>query len=125
MFLIIQQLVNGVIGGLATPLFSWLNKRSDNDTARYSTAAAVEQGEMVAKTQVVVAEQQKWYTAMVRPLFAFPFIIYDAKLVIWDKVLALGTTDPLSSDLLKIEMIIIGAYFIGISADKFAAIRKA
>jgi len=48
----------------------------------------------------------------VRAGFALPFVIYNVKLVVWDKVLALGSTDPLSSELFRIEMICIGFYFL-------------
>lgn len=48
----------------------------------------------------------------IRAAFALPFIIYNAKLVVWDKVLALGSTDPLSNELFQIEMICIGFYFL-------------
>lgn len=48
----------------------------------------------------------------IRAAFALPFIIYNAKLVVWDKVLSLGSTDPLSNELFQIEMICIGFYFL-------------
>jgi len=48
----------------------------------------------------------------VRAGFALPFVIYNAKLVVWDKVFSLGATDPLSSELFQIEMICIGFYFL-------------
>jgi len=36
----------------------------------------VEQRERELATQVVIAEQGRWYTALPRPLFAFAFVIY-------------------------------------------------
>ncbi|OZA81767.1 MAG: hypothetical protein B7X76_08100, partial [Azorhizobium sp. 39-67-5] len=53
---------------------------------------AVEQRERELATQVVIAEQGRWYTALPRPLFAFAFIVYVWKVVVWDKVLGLGAT---------------------------------
>src|SRR5882672_7685382 len=53
---------------------------------------AVEQREKELETQVVIAEQGRWYTALPRPLFAFAFVIYVWKVVVWDRVLGLGTT---------------------------------
>ena len=55
---------------------------------------AVEQRERELASQSVLAEQGRWYTALPRPLFAFAFVIYVWKVVVWDKVLALGSTDP-------------------------------
>lgn len=52
--------------------------------------------------------QEKW----IRIGFAFPFIVYIWKLVIFDKVLSLGVTDPLSSQLSEIMFLVLGAYFL-------------
>src|SRR5437762_511232 len=47
---------------------------------------------------LILAEQGRWYTAIVRPLLALPVIIYLWKMIVWDKVLACGTTDALAGD---------------------------
>ncbi len=69
---------------------------------------------------MVIAEQGRWYTALPRPLFAFAFVIYVWKVVVWDKVLGLGITDPLSAELSQWAMIILTAYFGGRSIEKVA-----
>ena len=78
-----------------------------------------------AQRDVLVAEVasgglQSW----IRPLFALPFVIYDFKIVVWDKVLGWGVTDPLSADLVRIEMIVITAYFLSRGAEKVTRIIK-
>src|SRR5690242_15371965 len=83
---------------------------------------AVEQREHELASQSVLAEQGRWYTALPRPLFAFAFIIYVWKVVVWDKVLALGTTDPLSGDIAHWASIVLTAYFGGRSIEKVARI---
>ena len=83
---------------------------------------AVEQRERELATQVVVAEQGHWYTSLPRPLFAFAFIIYVWKVVVWDKVFGLGTTDALSGDVAQWAMIVLTAYFGGRSIEKVARI---
>lgn len=65
-----------------------------------------------AQRSVLIAEQGKWMTAWVRPAIAFPFVIYLWKLVIYDKVLALGATDGLSPELWQMMTVIITAYFL-------------
>jgi hypothetical protein len=82
----------------------------------------VEQREREVATQIEIAEQGRWYTALPRPLFAFAFIIYAWKVVVWDKVLGLGTTDPLSGDVSQWAAIILTAYFGGRSLEKIARI---
>ena len=47
---------------------------------------------------IIIAEQGRWYTAMVRPLLVLPVIIYLWKVIVWDKVLGWGTTDVIAGD---------------------------
>jgi hypothetical protein len=82
----------------------------------------VEARERELATQVVIAEQGRWYTALPRPLFAFAFIIYVWKVVVWDRVLGLGSTDALSGDVAQWAMIVLTAYFGGRSLEKVARI---
>jgi hypothetical protein len=42
----------------------------------------LEQRERELATQVVIAEQGRWYTALPRPLFALAFIVYVWKVVV-------------------------------------------
>ena len=83
---------------------------------------SVEQREAELATQTVIAEQGRWYTALPRPLFAFAFVIYVWKVVVWDRVLGLGTTAALSSDVAQWAMIVLTAYFGGRSLEKVARI---
>jgi hypothetical protein len=82
----------------------------------------VGQRERELAAQVVVAEQGRWFTALPRPLFAFAFVIYAWKVVVWDKVLGLGTTDALGGDVAQWAMIVLTAYFGGRSIEKVAKI---
>lgn len=83
---------------------------------------SVEQRERESATQVVIAEQGRWYTALPRPLFALAFIIYVWKVVVWDKVLGLGSTDALGGDVAQWAMVVLTAYFGGRSLEKVARI---
>ena len=88
---------------------------------------AVEQREREVSAQIVVAEQGRWLTALPRPLFAFAFVIYAWKVVVWDKVLGAwthGATDPLSGDVARWAMIVLTAYFGGRSLEKVARILR-
>ena len=73
-------------------------------------------------SEVLIAEEGRWYTALPRPLFASAFIIYTWKVVVWDKVLGLGTTPALSGDVAQWAMIVLTAYFGGRSLEKVARI---
>jgi hypothetical protein len=82
----------------------------------------VQQRERELAAQVVIAEQGRWYAALPRPFFAGAFIIYVWKVVVWDKVLGWGTTDPLGGDVAQWAMIVLTAYFGGRSLEKVARI---
>jgi hypothetical protein len=49
---------------------------------------------------------------IMRASFGIPFVVYLWKLVIWDKVLGWGVTDPLSSTLEYVLFAIVGFYFL-------------
>jgi hypothetical protein len=83
---------------------------------------AVEQRERELANAMVVAEQGRWYTAVPRPLFAIAFIIYVWKVVVWDKVLGLGTTDALTGDVSQWATIVLTAYFGGRSLEKIVRV---
>jgi uncharacterized membrane protein len=83
---------------------------------------SVEQRERELATQAVLAEQGRWYTALPRPLFAFAFVIYAWKVVVFDKVFGWGSTDPLAGDVAQWAMIVLTAYFGGRSLEKVARI---
>lgn len=52
-------------------------------------------------------------TGVMQALWAAPFIIYDWKLLVWDKVLGAGVTDPLSASLIDMQIRIAMFYFGG------------
>jgi len=62
-----------------------------------------------------------WITAVVQALWALPFIIYAWKLVVWDKVLAWGATDPLGDTMGSVMVTIVGFYFL--SSGAIAVVR--
>ena len=84
--------------------------RAQNDRERI--AAEVQIKQLEAQQRVLLAEQKSRLTRWIRPAFALPFVIYDFKIVVWDKVLGLGTTDPLSPEFWQLQMIVFGAYFL-------------
>ena len=69
-------------------------------------------------------EQGWWVTALVRPLMAAPFIVFAWKVVVWDKVLGWGTTDPLDPNMWSVFLTVVGAYFGGRTIEKVARIFK-
>ena len=68
--------------------------------------------QLEGREAVLIAEQSSGITRWIRPAIAFPFVAYLWKVVLWDKVLGFGVTDPLSTELGEIMMVMIGAYFL-------------
>lgn len=82
--------------------------------------AQTEQERIAADVEIARMEQQQKnreiggrITALVQCAWAAPFIAYNAKLVLWDKMLGLGVTDPLSADLVRLEATMVSFYFGG------------
>ena len=98
---------------------------SDNTSVKIAADLAtrelqVEQREREVAAQILTAEQGAWYTALPRPLFAYAFVIYVWKVVVWDFVLGFGSTPPLTGDIAQWAMIVLTAYFGGRSLEKVA-----
>ncbi|MGB3391031.1 MAG: hypothetical protein WBA88_23970 [Pseudaminobacter sp.] len=93
--------------------------RAQTDGEKLKADVAIR--ELEAQRSVILAAQSDKVERWVRVGFALPFIVYNAKLVLWDKVLGLGVTDPLSADLAQIQMVVLGGYFFFFTAK---AIRK-
>ncbi len=118
---ILSWIGGGGLSGIAGELRQAYKDRltAANDEARIDADLRIK--ELEAQRAVIVAAQQDNVERWVRVGFALPFIVYNAKLLIWDKVLALGVTDPLSAELMRIQMTVLGGYFLFLTAK---AIRK-
>jgi hypothetical protein len=75
-------------------------------------------------TKLLIAEQGHWYTAIIRPLFALPFIVFGFKVVVWDKVLGWGVTDALDPNMWSVFQTIVVSYFGASAVERVARIFK-
>lgn len=118
---ILSWVIGGGLSGITDQLRQAYKDRltAANDEARIEADLRIK--ELEAQRSVIVAAQQDKVERWVRVGFALPFIVYNAKLLIWDKVMAWGSTDPLSSELMQIQMTVLGGYFLFLTAK---AIRK-
>jgi hypothetical protein len=83
---------------------------------------AAQTAEMQAQAQLRVAEiGHPWE---VEKLFAYVTLFYYSKLLIWDKVLGLGSTDPLTGWALWAANLIISFYFLKRGFENVARIIK-
>jgi hypothetical protein len=124
----LASLIGGpVITGLINAYKARLDASNTKDRIAADLAAKKIEAEIVARKEasaVIIAEQGRWYTAIIRPLLAFPIIIYLWKVIVWDKVLGLGVTDPLTGMIADWTGTILTAYVGGRSIEKVARIFK-
>jgi len=122
----LASLLSGpVVNGLINAYKAKLEAANTQDRIAADLAAKEIEAEIEARKQasaIVIAEQGRWYTAIIRPLLAFPIIIYFWKVIVFDKVLALGSTDPLTGMIGDWSGMIITAYVGGRSIEKVARV---
>ena len=118
---ILSWLAGGGIAAIGKELRQARKDRLDaaNDSERI--AADVRIKELEARQASVLQAQQDNVERWVRVGFAVPFIAYNAKLIVYDKMLGWGVTDPLSAELAYVQMTVLGGYFLLFTAK---AIRK-
>ena len=114
------QLVGGVIDAYKARLAA--ENASDATAADLAKAALLAEIEARRQAQaIVIAEQGRWWTAVIRPLLALPVVVFMWKAIVWDKVLGLGSTEPLTGDLDMWAGAIVTTYVGGRSLEKIAS----
>src|SRR5215831_7216577 len=102
-----------------------LTAENSADTIAATLAAKeleVQATEIQAQNQLRMAEVGKWYEP--DHLFGYVTLLYYSKLLIWDKMLALGTTDPLGGFAATTATVVVAAYFGKRSFENVARIIK-
>lgn len=114
-----------VIKGLLDAYNAHLKATTDDKQIAADLAGkeiAAQQLEIQANTQLKIAEiGHPWE---VEKLFAYVTLLYYSKLLIWDKVMGLGSTDPLTGWALWAANLIIGFYFAKRGFENIARIIK-
>ncbi len=114
-----------ILKGLIDAYKEKLDAVNTRDRPAADLAAKEIEAEIEARRQanaLLIAEQGRWYTAIIRPLLAAPVIIYLWKVIVWDKVLGLGTTDPLTGTVAEWAGLIVMTYVGGRTVEKVARI---
>jgi hypothetical protein len=83
---------------------------------------AVQQTEIQAQTQLRVAQIGKWYEP--EHLIGYFLAFYIGKVIVWDKVLGLGSTDPITGDVGTWAGMIMLFYFGKRGVENVARILK-
>jgi hypothetical protein len=118
-----QFLTAPIVNGFIDAYKARLESENSQDRTAADLAAKAIAAEIEARKSadaIIIAEQGRWYTAIVRPLLAAPVIIYLWKVIVWDKVLGFGTTDPILGDVGIWCGMIVTTYVGGRSLEKIA-----
>jgi hypothetical protein len=116
-----------VVGALINAYKAKLDAGNTRGRIAADLAAKEIEADIEARKQasaIIIAEQGRWYTAIIRPLLALPVIIYFWKVIVWDKVFGLGTTDPITGMIADWTGMIVTAYVGGRSIEKVARIFR-
>lgn len=114
-------IVNGVIDGYKAKLAAG----NDKDRIAADLAAReldVQRAEIEAQNALRIAQIGKWYEP--EKLMGYAVAVYVAKLLIYDKVLGLGTTDPLGGWIETTANLIVAFYFGKRTFENVARIIK-
>lgn len=76
------------------------------------------------RKSIILAAQSDPLERLVRILFALPYLLYNFKLIVYDKMMGWGVTDPLSDNLTQLGWVIVGGYFLDATVKGTAKILK-
>lgn len=112
----IGSLISFFTGGGFNSIADQFRQAYEAKLAAQNDAERIAADKWIAELEHRVAAQTQGagtaWAKIMRAAFALPFVIYHGKLIIWDKVLGWGTTDPLSPYLEGIAWTIIAFYFL-------------
>lgn len=114
---VISGLINAYQAKLAAGNTS---EKIASDTAAHEIAAQVQESNAILAYRA--AEIGHWYEP--DKLLGYCVAVYFAKLLIWDKVMGLGTTDPLGGFAATTANLIVSFYFAKRGFENIARIIK-
>jgi hypothetical protein len=121
-----EWIATKVISGAAGTLLQGLGKigldfyktklTAENTTEQHTVDLArkamdLDQREAELNNRLLIAEQGNWATRWVRPVWAFPFVFWTYKVIIWDLCFGWGTTHDLKGTPGTLCILVAGAYF--------------
>ena len=109
---LVAWIMRGGLSGIAEQLQVAHRNKLQAETDEQKLAADITIKQLEARQNALIQGKGAWVSKAVQAAWAFPFIIFNFKVIVWDKVLKLGVTDPLGEFERNIGMIIVGFYFL-------------
>jgi hypothetical protein len=116
--------LNAVTGPILEAYKAKLGAENNQDGKIVELASKAIDAEIDARreaSKILIAEQGRWWTAAPRAITCWSFAIFVAKVVVWDKVLGLGSTDALTGDVSGWAGMVMVTWFGGRSLEKIAS----
>ncbi|HLQ94381.1 MAG TPA: hypothetical protein VK148_30545 [Xanthobacteraceae bacterium] len=125
-------MIFGFLGGpLLNNLLGAYKARLENASGQDKMAVELAIKEIEAEIEarrnanaIIIAEQGRWWTAAPRAIVQWSFALFVAKVVVWDKVLGWGSTDPLNGDVASWAGMLMAMWFGGRTIEKVAQIFR-
>lgn len=128
MWALLAKLISGpIISGAIEAYKAKLQAGSNQDNLAADLAGKdleLQAKERELNVKQNISDEGRWWTAAPRAIVCWSFAIFVAKVIIWDKVLGWGTTDPLSGMLAQWGGTVMVMWFGGRSAEKVARIWR-
>ena len=116
--------LNAITGPILEAYKAKLGAENNQDGKIVELASKAIDAEIDARreaSKIIIAEQGRWWTAAPRAITCWSFAIFVAKVVVWDKVLGLGSTDALTGDVSGWAGMVMVTWFGGRSLEKIAS----
>ena len=125
-------MIFGFLGGpLLNNLLGAYKARLENASGQDKMAVELAIKEIEAEIEarrnantIIIAEQGRWWTAAPRAIVQWSFALFVAKVVVWDKVLGWGSTEPLNGDVASWAGMLMAMWFGGRTIEKVAQIFR-
>jgi len=118
---LVKFFAGGGLSVLADRLADAYEAKQRATTDKERIAADVTINQLEARQTALIQGQASWVSKAVQAAWAAPFVIYTSKVVVWDKVLKLGVTDPLGAYEQNLGMLVAGFYFLAVAGRGIAA----
>ena len=109
---ILSWLARGGLTGLASEMRQAQKDKLSAANDKDKLAADERIKSIALRMEAQTKGEWSWMAKLVRGAWALPFIIYTSKVVVWDKVLGLGVTDPLGPYEQRLGIIIVSFFFL-------------
>lgn len=112
---LISDLVTGALSPILNTVAAIFTKKEDVSLEKFRIDGTVDLSLVAAHVSIIQAQASLLKSQWMMILqfgFGFPLMIYYGKCILWDKVLALGSTDPLKGDISTFSMWIVSFLFL-------------